>query len=323
MMKARLAAKGEPGPYVNLCYVDFNSSNLHNNPEEYAELVEAAFIHLNSTFGWVPDAVEVLLEADNQVSPVWTGTQLGKSVVATQARLAAHGWFPRFILPSATSCSNSVASGASPGGTNVGYNEIKAAVPAAIQYVDELSYHRYGGCSQASLDSILAAARADGNWTSMLELIGANYIHLHQDLKAGNVAWQQFTLGYDGANGDGGGAYYLVNHTTHTVAISSRMKILRQYFKYIRRGAVRIGATSNNAALDPVAFINTNGKYVVVVKTTTAGGFNVVGLPAGTYGIKYATSTRYDFDLPDVTIGAGGVVTTNIPDAGAITIYRR
>jgi hypothetical protein len=312
-MKSRLAARGEPDPYVNLCYVDFNPSTLHTVPQEYAELIEAAFIHLNSTYGWVPDAVEALLEADNQTSPdpIWNATMVGNSIVAAQARLARHGWNPRFIAPSTTACQNAAG----------WYNTMKANVPASIQYIDELSYHRYGGCSQTDLDGILAAARADGNWTSMLEMIGANYVQLHQDLKAGNVAWQQYTLGYDSANGDKGGAYYLVNHATHKVTISSNMKLLRQYFKYIRRGAVRISATSNNAAFDPVAFINANGKYVVVVKTTTAGSFNVVGLPAGSYGIKYTVSTRYDYDLPDQTISSRGIVTTDIPDAGVITIY--
>ena len=314
MMRARLAARGET-LYVNLCYVDFDPSTLHTVPQEYAELIEAAFLHLSSTYGWVPDAVEALLEADNQTSPdpIWNARMVGNSIVAAQTRLAGRGWNPRWIALSTTACQNAAG----------WYNTMKANVPASIQNLDELSYHRYGGCSQADVDGILAAARADGNWTSMLELIGATYIHLHQDLKAGNVAWQQFAIGYDGANGDGGGSYYLVNHTTHTAAISSRMKILRQYFKYIRRGAVRIAATSNNAVLDPVAFINANGKYVVVVKTTGPGGFNVVGLPPGTYGIKYATNTRFDFDLPDVTILAGGPVTTSIPDVGVITVYQR
>ncbi len=63
---------------------------------------------------------------------------------------------------------------------------------------------------------------------------------------------------------------------------------------------------------------------MVVVNAAIGGGsFNVVGLPAGSYGIKYTTGTRYDFDLPNQTINSGGIVTTNIPDAGVITIYAR
>ena len=46
-------------------------------------------------------------------------------------------------------------------------------------------------------------------------------------------------------------------------------------------------------------------------------------LAAGTYGIKYTTGSRYDFDFPDQTIGSGGIVTTNIPDVGVITIYAK
>lgn len=315
MMRTRLAASGEPPPYVNLCYVDFNASTLHTNPQEYAELIEAAFIHLNSTYGWVPDAVEVLLEADNQISPdpIWNATMLANSVMAAQSRLAGHGWHPTFIAPSTAACQFA------PGW----YATMKTAQPTITQYLKELSYHRYGGCSQAEVNAIQAAAATDGIGTSMLEYIGATYVDLMQDLKANGQAWQQYTLGYDAANGDNGGAYYLVDHTTHAVTIASGTKLLRQYFKYIRRGAVRISATSNNVALDAVAFINANGKYVVVVKATSGGSFNVVGLPAGSYGIKYTTGSQYDFNFPDQTIGSSGIVTTNIPDVGVITIYAR
>jgi len=72
-----------------------------------------------------------------------------------------------------------------------------------------------------------------------------------------------------------------------------------------------------------MSFINTNGKYVVVVKVVGGQSFNVLSLPAGTYGIKYTTDTQYDFNLPDQTIAAGGMVTTNIPTTGVITIYAR
>ena len=38
------------------------------------------------------------------------------------------------------------------------------------------------------------------------------------------------------------------------------LKILRQYFKYVRPGAERIEATSQNGSFAPVAFINADGK---------------------------------------------------------------
>ena len=103
--------------------------------------------------------------------------------------------------------------------------------------------------------------------------------------------------------------------------MASRTKFLRQYFKYIRRGAVRIGAASTNASFDPVAFINAGGQYVVVVKAAAGGSFSIAGLPAGTYGIKYTTSKNYNMDEPDVEVNSGAAASASIPDAGVATIY--
>jgi hypothetical protein len=322
MLRSRLAAQGET-LHVNVCYVDFKSSytfDHHTNPEEYAELMEALFLR-TSQHGWVPDSVELLLEADKASNIKWTlstatpsGAKLEAVLIATRNRLAVHGWLPRFIAPSPTDCDKA----------DVIYNAMKLANPAIVQFMDELSFHRYtsAACTQAQLDQNKAVAEADGLSLSMLERIGATYITLHTDLKAGAVAWQQYALAYDSVlQGDNGANYYLVNHSNHTATISSRMKFLRQYFKYIRRGAVRISGTSTNVNLDPVAFINAHGKNVVVVKATAGGSFNVAGLASGTYGIKYTTDAQYDVDLPDQAIGVGGIVTTGIPAAGAITIY--
>jgi hypothetical protein len=105
------------------------------------------------------------------------------------------------------------------------------------------------------------------------------------------------------------------------VIIGSRTKLLRQYFKFVRRGAVRIEASSSDGDFDPLGFINANGKYVVVVKASNGGSFSIGGLPAGAYGIKYTTSSDYDVGLSDAVINSGQNLTANIPDGGVITIY--
>src|SRR5262245_4650891 len=69
-MKDRLAARGE-ALFVNATYVAFTRQigtgfgYAHENPEEYAEFVLATYLHLQQTFGWVPDAWNVILEPDN------------------------------------------------------------------------------------------------------------------------------------------------------------------------------------------------------------------------------------------------------------------
>jgi hypothetical protein len=57
------------------------------------------------------------------------------------------------------------------------------------------------------------------------------------------------------------------------VEINDVSKFLRQYYKFVRAGAVRIEATSDTGTLDPLAFINVDDKYVVVVKADAGADF--------------------------------------------------
>jgi hypothetical protein len=317
-LKQALEARGE-SLYINLNLVDDedggDDSNVFYdvNPAEYAELVLATYQHLQSKYGWVPDAWEVVLEPD-YFTP-WNGTEVGNAIVAAGARLEANGFTPRFIAPSTTNMASAVT-----------YFDQLVQVNGVLPYLSEISYHRYSGVSDQNLQAIANRAVQYGLDTAMLEHIGSGHEDLHQDLKLGrNSAWQQFTLAFCSAN-DNGGAYYQIdtsNPSQPVVSMGVRTKFLRQYFKFVRRGAVRIGATSDNAAFDPLAFVNTGNKYVVVVKANASGSIQIGGLPAGTYGIKYTTNSQYDVNRADVTIAAGQQVTANIPAAGVITIYAK
>ncbi|OGR87242.1 MAG: hypothetical protein A3J74_11255 [Elusimicrobia bacterium RIFCSPHIGHO2_02_FULL_57_9] len=324
-MMQKLQARGER-LYVNLNYVAFTGQmtgagcpaglqyNHDDSPDEYAEFVLATYQHLQSKYGWGPDSWEIILEPDN--TSFWRGTQIGNAIAAAGSRLQANAFSsPRFVAPSVTNMAN-----ASP------YFDAMIAVSGVQQYLSEISYHRYGGVSTGNLQSIASRAVQYGLNTGMLEHIAANYLELHDDLKIGrNSAWQQFALAFP--TSDNGAQYYWID-AGGGVNIGGRTKFLRQYFKYIRKGAVRIDAVSNNSGFDPLAFINTDGKYVVVVKTSAGGSFSIQGLPAGTYGIKYTAGgadspAYYDVDSTDRTITAGQAVAASIPIAGAITIYAK
>jgi hypothetical protein len=314
--KQRVESNGER-LYINVNYVAFTGQigpglqYIHDDPDEYAELVLATLLHLESNYSIVPDSWEILLEPDNVAQ--WNGNLIGRAMVAVAARLDAHGLKPNFIAPSNTNMGNAI-----------NYFDAMVQVPGAVQNLSEFSYHRYGGVSDANLRAIAARGEQYGVDTSMLEHIGSGYQDLYKDLTiANNSAWQQFTLGGPGG-GDSGGKYYLIDDTdpaNPTVTIASRTKYLRQYFKFIREGAVRIEAISNNSNFEPAAFINVDGSNVVVVMATSGGSMAIHGLPDGTYHIKYTTGSQYDVDLPNVTITAGQSVDTSIPGAGVITVY--
>jgi hypothetical protein len=309
-MKRLLEAKGEH-LFLNAIYVDFDtSSDIHyNHPQEYAEFVLATYQHMQSKYGFVPDSWEVILEPDNSA---WTGKEIGNAVAATAARLKAAGFTPHFVLPSTTNMANALP-----------YFNDAIAVPGVLPFVSELSYHRYSGVSDDTLQSIATKATQLGINTAMLEHIGSGYQDLYKDLSIGrNSAWQQFALAFP--TNDNGAQYYWIdlgNPSSPVVHLSKTAKFLRQYFKFIRSGDVRIQATSDNGSFQPLAFINPNGNYVVVVAANQGGSMSINGLKPGTYGLKYTTSSQYNVDLPDVTVGAGQTLSASIPAAGVVTIY--
>jgi hypothetical protein len=316
-MRQRLQARGET-LWVNVNYIDFGSSPFEHrdNPEEYAEFVLATYQHMQSQFGFVPDSWEVVLEPDTSTA-VWSASNVAQAIKAAGDRLTANGFTPKFVAPSTTNAANAPI-----------YIDQIASTAGAMQYVSEFSYHRYCCASDEVLGRIADRTILYNKRSGMLEWIGADYNTLHQDIKVGRVSsWQQFTLAGPTSWGpDSGDRYYIINDSNvnnPTIIMGSRTKFLRQYFKFIRPGAERIDAASGNTNFDPLAFINTNGNYVVVVKASTGGSFNIIGLPSGTYGIKYTTASQYDFNLPDASISVGQTVTTNIPSSGVITVYKK
>ena len=314
-MRQRLLARGE-SLWISVNYVDFGSSVFEHktSPAEYAEFVLATYRHLQNAYGIVPNAWEVVLEPDTSTAN-WTPQQVALAVKAAGDILAANSFTPNFIIGSTTSAQNTI-----------NYIDAVAQTPGAMQYVSEFAYHRYCCASSSVLRAITDRAVSHNKKTAMLEWIGADYNTLHEDLKAGrNSAWQQYTIAFPNEP-DNGAQYYLINDSdpnNPTIVLGSRTKFLRQYFKFVRSGAQRVEATSSNVALDPLAFVNTNGKYVVVVKSTAGASFSVGGLPGGVYGVKYTTPSEYDVDLPDRTISDGQSLSASIPSGGVITLYAR
>lgn len=312
-LRQRLEARGEK-LWVNVCVVE---GVLKDNPKLYAENVLATYKRMQSKYGFVPDSWEAGLEADtfgwgNQ------GYFMANAIVAAGKLLAANGYPSKvFVAPSSSNIVHATAY----------FDEMIKQVPESTKYLAEFSYHLYGGADRRLREGIAIRALSRGLKVSQGEFIGATYDELHQDLKVAQVSsWQQYTLCWVlTEGGDTGGAYYTVddvsNPTNPPLAIASRTKFLRQYFKFVRRDAVRIGATSSYPGFDPVAFKNVDGREVVVVKASSGGSFKIHGLSAGTYGIKYTTAKQYDVDAPAVTISRRQPLDANIPDAGVITIY--
>lgn len=318
-LRQRLEARGEK-LWVNVCVVE---GALKDNPSLYAQNVLATYQRMRSKYGFIPDSWEAGLEPDHFG---WgtQGSTMGNAIVAAAKLLAANGYPTKvFVAPSSSNIRHATAY----------FDEMVRDVPASANYLAEVSYHIYGGATDREREGIAIRALSRRLRVSQGEFIGATYEDLHKDLKVAQASsWEQYTLcwvqseyGPLGEQGDKGGNYYTAddvsNPTNPPIVMASRTKFLRQYFKFIRRDAVRIGAMSSNPGLDPLAFKNADGRQVVVVKASSGGSFQIHGLSAGTYGIKYTTAKEYDVDEPAVTVSSRELLSASIPDAGVITIY--
>ena len=116
-------------------------------------------------------------------------------------------------------------------------------------------------------------------------------------------SWQQWAIATNSPKNAEQGRLLLTGSTSAVPANRSctwrrEHAELAQYFRFVRRGAVRIGTTSNDADKKAVAFKNRNCMHVAIVQARRPGTISVVGLPAGAYGVRYATAAEPGCDLP-------------------------
>lgn len=292
--------------FVYLSYIDQNKSSFKHltSPAEYAELMLVLFDHLQSRYGFVPNAIDVANEADYVVAS--NGTAMGRVIAATAARLDAAGFHPEFIGPSVVNRSHAVP-----------FFDEMLAVPGVAEHVTELSYHCYYdsmGDSREAIGERVAQAGIGSTQNECWEDRNT-HVELHRDLKAGRAAaWQQGTFN---------GSYYKINRNTWEAALQERSRIKRQYYHYIKPGAVRIQADTTDDAMDPMAFIGPDGGWVVTVLARGGGTATITRLPAGVYGISYSTASAFDVQRPDVEIRDGQDLQVSIPADGVITVWAK
>lgn len=319
-IKRALEARGEK-MYVNVCYVDFSlrgkarqgSLSHADNPEEFAEFVLVFFERLRDKYGIEPDSFEVILEPDNTAR--WRGHQIGHGLVASARRLEANGFRPEFVAPSNKSMGNAIR-----------YFDEMIEVPGVLDKLDTFAYHRYGKQRTSMVEDIRARAQANGLKTAMLEKLDAGIDVLLEDLLVGHVSsWQQWAVAGKSEWGRQSAFYIFVdNSDPENVKISkSRLsQHLSQVFRFVRRGAVRIAATSDNETTTSVAFINPDGGRVVVLRAyDTAGSVAIAGLPAGRYAARFIDDDLIIEDRPPRPIGAGETLTLELSRPGVLTVY--
>jgi O-glycosyl hydrolase len=177
------------------------------------------------------------------------------------------------------------------------------------------------------LPQIAERAKRYGLDTAMLEHLTGGAAELHDDLTKANVSsWQQWAIATNSlqAANRGGYYYHLDSSSRNKPALNMAVKTreLMQYFRFVRAGAVRIGATSSDASRKAVAFRNVNDTHVVVVQGRGPATISIAGLPGGTYGVRYTTAAETGRDLPARRVEAGQALIAQLPAKGVITFHQ-
>lgn len=307
-MRKRLADRGQK-LFVNLCYVAFTKQApqgeyIHDDPEEYAELILATSLHIREKYDFEPDSWEAILEPD--LVPEWTPRYTGEAILAAARRLEQNGFAPRFIAPSVTNTANAPR-----------YIDAIARVKGAMDYVSEFSYHRYRNATSANVRAIARRGEKFGKPTSMLELwFGrATSRILFEDLTIGNVSsFQGRTLF---------GHFDVIKNETDGLDVELREEVAenRQVFRHVGMNAVRIGASADKAsAAIPVAFENPDGSIAVAILTPAPMSIRLTGLPPGRYEVSYAAGKQTTVEPAKLTVSRNGVADVLMPFAGVIAI---
>jgi O-glycosyl hydrolase len=148
--------------------------------------------------------------------------------------------------------------------------------------------------------------------------------HIYTGLTAANLSaflyWWGSTTPSE--NGDNEG---LIQINGSTVAPSGRLWAFANYSRYVRPGAVRIGAASSNSAVDLTAFRNPDGSVAVVALNTAASADPITyslsgtGTPDGATVTPYLTNAASDTAAQGATTVSGGAFSATIPARSLVT----
>ena len=180
------------------------------------------------------------------------------------------------------------------------------------QYVGRLSYHNYG-----TADPYRAYIRdfgiSKGITTAQTEMANPTFDDLYNDLTLGGVSYWE--VAYSSSN-------TLVPNTGLTSFTPSNTFFrLHQLLHYVRPGAIRIDATTNDAMLHVLSF-SSNGEITTVIENTNASSttIHLTGIPAGDYGMSQSLPGGTLFTEFGIhTVGAGDTITITASGGTAVT----
>jgi hypothetical protein len=229
-----------------------------------------------------------------------------------------------------------------------------ASVPGALSYVGKISYHSYDYDPTAGQRPPAATRIAVANWARKLNL---NVVQTEQstwgrrdprewssasfqpgmdlaeqifaDLQWARVSEWWLYLAFDvafGGNECCSGAPLLLKDDYSGFKRPKLYWALRQFMRYVRPGAVRIGAAVSpaEAPVRAAAFLSPTGKPVTILmnRGTQPMRTHLQGLPEGEYGLSWSTRTDDGRTQPAFSIRAPGPPEVLLPPESVATIWK-
>lgn len=315
--RRRVEANGDPFClYISPSFFEGGSTGgppawLLNSPGEYTEWATAFLQHLKRKHDLVPTFYSICNEAGNN-NP-FTPAVVGSIIKTLGPRLESLGFPTRIEFPE---CVNA--------DTSWNYIQALRNDPEVWRYVGLLSYHLYGGNSQRK--SIRDFARSRSLPTAQTEFMGTTVNHLYEDLTQGGVSyWEHYVMAFHGDTPNSGD-YIGANFNQTSFTRYPEYWRFRQVMRYVRPGARRVEAASDDAALRCLAFTH-DGQVTVVLLNTSGGAQSrsatVSGLPQGTYGVCQASGTAAYRELGAQKVAAEGTLAVSVAPNAVLTVYPR
>jgi len=313
--KQRVEANGDPFTlYISPSFFNGGSSGeapawLIHSPGEYAEYALSLILRLKDKHGVTATYYSICNEAGN--GNAFSPQVVAAAIKALGPKLEALQLPTRIEFPE---CVNA--------GQSWRYIQFARDDEEVWRHVGLVTYHLYG--STAERPQIRDFAHARGIPTGQTEFMGTTINHLYDDLTEGGCSvWEHYVMAGWG-NTTLSGCYVSANHNLTSFSRYPHYWQFRQVMHYVRPGAVRIEAASDDPALRPLAFIRDGKMTVVLLNTTPPHKTRTValkGVPENVYRACYAAGNKPYEELGYKRVRAGQPLTLDVPANAVLTLY--
>jgi O-glycosyl hydrolase len=214
------------------------------------------------------------------------------------------------------------------------YSAAIEADPAALRYVSLFTSHGYTewptfpvpGWNKPVWETEWSTFESwDPAWDDGTDASGLTWAqHIYTGLTSANLSaflywWGSSEPTFNGDNES------LIQINGTTVSASGRLWAFANYSRFVRPGAVRIGATTTDTGLDLTAFRNLNGSVAVVVLNTDTSTDTVsfslqnLGLPGWSRVTPYVTDSVSDTAAQPGLPAQSGTFTYTLPARSLVT----